>query len=147
MAHYREQIRKAVITAVTGLATTGARVQDSPVYSLADDMQPTLAVFALSTTHDYSRGQMSAAPLRSDTLVVEGYVKSNTDLSDTLDDIAAEVETAIYANAGVAALTKFIELGDVAIVFEGQGDKPVGKITLNFIFSYHAQEGAPTTRA
>lgn len=147
MAHYREQIRKAVVTAVTGLTTTGARVQSAPLYNLADDMGPTLAVWARTSTPDYESGQMQCAPLWLVEIVIEGYVKQFTDLIDTLDDIASEVETAIYSNTALGTLVNdYIELGEQTIELDTDGNEPLGKIELIFNMYYHAQEGAPDAK-
>lgn len=147
MAHYREQIRKAAITAVTGLTTTGARVKSAPLYNFAKNMSPTLAVWARTSTPDYEQGQMQAAPLWQVEVIVEGYVKEYTDLMDTLDDIASEVETAIYANSALNALVNnYIECGEHSIELNTEGDEPLGKIEMIFNMYYHATEGAPDTK-
>lgn len=147
MAHYREQIRKAVITAVTGLTTTSTRVESGPVYNLADDMSPTLAVWTRRSTPDYETGQLQCAPLWVAEVVIEGYVKAFTDLLDTLDDIASEVETAIYADSALAALCNgYMELGEQNIEMDLEGDKPLGKIEMIFNVYYHAAEGAPDSK-
>jgi len=147
MAHYREQIRKAVVTAVTGLTTTSTRVESGAVYNLADGMSPTLAVWARRSTPDYEQGQMQCAPLWQVEIVVDGYVKAYTDLLDTLDDMASEVETAIYSNSALLALcNNYIELGEQTIEIDLEGDQPLGKIEMIFTMYYHAAEGAPDSK-
>jgi hypothetical protein len=147
MAHYREQIRKAAVTAVTGLTTTAARVKSGPAYNLADNMSPTLVVWARTSTPDYERGQLASSPLWAVELIVEGYVKTHDTLLDTLDDIASEVETAIYTDAALIALCNgFIELGEQTIEFDTDGDMPLGKIEMIFNVFYHALEGAPDSK-
>lgn len=147
MAHYREQIRKAVVTAVTGLTTTSTRVKSAPVYNLADNMSPTLAVWARQSTPDYEAGQLQQAPLWQVEIIVEGYVKQFTDLLDTLDDIASEVETAVYSDSALGALCNdYIELGEQIIELDVEGNEPLGKIQIIFNIYYHAQEGAPDVK-
>ena len=158
MAHYREQIRKAAIAAaskhrqlidlnVTGLTTTASRVKSAPVYNLPDNMSPTLAVWARESTPDYERGQLASSPLWSVQLIIEGYVKTHDTLLDTLDDIASEVETAIYSNAALLALCNgFIEVGTHTIEFDTDGDVPLGKIEMIYNVFYHALEGAPDSK-
>lgn len=147
MAHYREQIRKAVITAVTGLTTTGTRVKSAPLYNLTKNMQPTLAVWARTSTPNYEQGQMQAAPLWSVEIVIEGYVKEYADLMDTLDDISSEVETALYGNSALNVLVNnYIECGEQSIELNTDGDEPLGKIEMIFNMYYHATEGAPDTK-
>lgn len=147
MAHYREQIRKAVVTAVTGLTTTSTRVESGAVYNLADNISPTLAVWARKSTPDYEAGQMQCAPQWQVEIIIEGYVKAFTDLLDTLDDIASEVETALYSNSALLTLcNNYIEAGEQTIEIDLDGDQPLGKIEMIFIVYYHASEGAPDTK-
>lgn len=147
MAHYREQVRKAVVAAVTGLTTTGARVKSGPVYNMADDMQPTLAVWARRSIPDYEVGQLQCAPLWAIEVIIEGYVKAYTDLLDTLDDIASEVETAVYADSALSALCNgYMEAGEQNIEIDQEGDEPLGKIEMIFNVYYHAAEGAPDNK-
>lgn len=148
MAHYREQIRKAVITAVTGLTTTGTRVKSSPVFNLADNMSPTLAVRARQSIPNYETGEMNQKVQWAVEIVVEGYAKTNTDLLDTLDDMASEVETAIYTNSALYALCNgYIEAGEQTFDIDTDGDVPLGKIEILYTIYYHAQEGAPDAKA
>ena len=147
MAHYREQIRKAAITAVTGLTTTGSRVKSSPVYNLADNMSPTLAVRARHSIPDYAAGEMNEKLQWSVEILIEGYAKTNTDLLDTLDDMASEVEAAIYSNAALSALCNgYIEAGEQTIDIDTDGDLPLGKIEILYTIYYHALEGAPDAK-
>ena len=147
MAHYREQIRKAVITAVTGLTTTSTRVKSGPVYNLADNTDPTLAVWTRLSVPDYERGQLQQAPLWMVEVTIEGYVKIHDDLQDTLDDIASEVETAIYSNSALLALcNNYIAMGEQSIEIDLDGDKPLGKIEMIFNVYYHAAEGSPDVK-
>ena len=146
MPHYREQIRKAVITAVTGLTTTATRVKSAPLYNFPDSLLPTLAVWVRTATPDYEQGQLQAAPLWQAEVIIEGYVKEYAALMDTLDDIASEVETAVYGNAALNALVNsYIECGQQSIEVNAEGNEPLGKIEMIFNMYYHAQEGAPDT--
>ena len=147
MAHYREQIRKATITAVTGLTTTSTRVKSAPLYNFPDNMQPTLAVWARSSVPDYEQGTLQQAPLWKVEVIIEGYVKAYTDLMDTLDDIAEEVEAAIYTNSALNALVNnYIECGEHSIETNLDGNEPLGKIEMIFNMYYHALEGAPDSK-
>ena len=48
MSHARQQIRDAVVAAVTGLATTGASVHKTRMFKFEDDDLPALGVYTLS---------------------------------------------------------------------------------------------------
>ena len=48
MSHVRKQIRDAVVTALTGLSTTGSRVYKSRIYPLETGKLPGLAIYTKS---------------------------------------------------------------------------------------------------
>ena len=54
MAHIRQQIRDRVIADVTGLATTGANVYDSKLYTFTQGELPALAVYTQNETSEIS---------------------------------------------------------------------------------------------
>ena len=55
MAHVRQSIRVNVVTAVTGLSTTGSNVFRSRVYPLGTNKLPALCVYADSEVVEYNR--------------------------------------------------------------------------------------------
>ena len=64
MAHVRQSIRDNVVTAVTGLSTTGSNVFRSRVYPLGTNKLPALCVYAdsevVNTTDLIGRGILTA---------------------------------------------------------------------------------------
>jgi len=64
MAHVRQSIRDNVVTAVTGLSTTGSNVFRSRVYPLGTNKLPALCVYAdsevVNTTGLIGRGILTA---------------------------------------------------------------------------------------
>lgn len=148
MAHARESIRKAVVTAVTSLTTTSTRVHSRPLHThLVADL-PNLSVVTAngpetkssSFENEYSSMEMRALPV-----TIEGRVCTLTDYEDTLDDIAAEVEAAMMTNAALWALANDVELLSTAIEIDGDGEKPVGVITMEWVVTYRVDSTAPTT--
>lgn len=89
--HVRKQLRDAVVTAVTGLATTGARVFVDREHPLDPDTEvPALLV---------STPSESAVPedihggiARTVTVIVTAVVKATGAVQDTADQVAKEVE-------------------------------------------------------
>lgn len=159
MAHARRQIRDALVTAVTGLATTGSRVYKSRSLPLTAADLPALCVYAREDTPDYSLGRMAKTPQRTVELHVEGYVKVETSatslgggawqvsseaVDNTLDAIATEVETAVFANGALAALcTTGLYLGRQELRTDALGDENVGVIDMIFLANYFSTEGTP----
>lgn len=147
MAHLREQIRSAIVTAL-GTATSYATVvaqNDRPVSETQAEAGH-VVVHTRSDDTNYEQGMLTSTPLHELTVVIEGYYKAAAGAStaDRLDDIAAEVETKLYA-ADFSAIAVGQEVGIQTIESQATDDKPFGLITMEFLFYYYAQEGAPET--
>jgi len=141
--HLRRQIREAAATAVTGLTTTGARVYQARVYPLQEAEVPGLLVF--TNDEASARVGMPRPSLfeRHLQLVIEGHAKAVSDLEDTLDAIAKEVEIALSTDAGFLALVKPASLVSTEIDLVGEIEKPVGRVRLTFDCTYYAREDTP----
>jgi hypothetical protein len=144
--HLRRQIREAVGTAVTGLATTGARVFQSRVYPLPVTDLPGLTI---ATDSESSIGATLGAPRLIDRVLrlrVIAWARATADLDDTLDQICKEVEIALAMPcAALAGIAKTITLISTEIELEGTADKPVGQAALTYEINYIAAENAPDT--
>lgn len=160
MAHARQQIRDALATAVTGLTTTATRVYKSRSLPLNATDLPALCVYAREDQVDYALGRMANTPQRTCEVHVEGYVKVETSASlsggnwqiaseavdNTLDAIAAEVETAVFANAALLAKCSMgFYLDRQELRLDTAGDENVGVIDMAFQARYATVEGAPET--
>lgn len=143
MSHAREQIRAAVVTAVGGLTTTGVRVYESRFLPLPALGQPALCVYTRLDTPDYGNGTMERKPQRMLEVHIEGYASG--DDQSVLDDIAAEVETAIYANSALEVLVGGVWLGEQTMRVDGEGQELVSVIDMVFNISYSTVEGVPET--
>jgi|TARA_R110002073_G_scaffold52245_3_gene136200 hypothetical protein len=141
--HVRQQIRERVATTLTGLTTTGSKVYQSRVYPLAADNLPGLLVFTNSETSEPD--QMGAQPelARELTLTIEGYAKGTANTDDTLDTISKEVETALAADTKINGLAKDIFLTGTDIQLSGEGDQPIGIVTMTFDVQYRTANNAP----
>lgn len=145
MAHVRKQIRDNVVTAVTGLTTTGSRVYRSRVYPVDTVNLPGLLIY---TTAEASEIDSLASPRgleRSLDLAVEGVAQATANLDNTLDQIAAEVETALAADTTRGGLAKDTYLASTEIQLSDEGDKPVGAVRMIFRVVYRTRETAPET--
>ena len=135
MAHARQTIREAATTKVTGLTTTATRVFQSRM--VPQETLPALLV----TTNDEEivPGTIGNLIERRLDLHVTGYAKQSSTVDDTLDTIAAEVETAM------AGFTYRNALKSLAVDFEETLEKPVGLIRLAFVCTYLTATGTPGT--
>tara|TARA_Y100001973_G_scaffold40011_1_gene59899 strand:+ start:5144 stop:5578 length:435 start_codon:yes stop_codon:yes gene_type:complete len=142
MAHLRQQIRERVATTLTGLTTTGSNVFQSRVYPLENTKLPCLLIY----TREESSEPLDMGPPRTIekklSLVVEGYVKANTNYDDTIDTITKEVETALYGDRLINNLAKDSFLVSTDISFNGEGDNPLGIVVMTFEIPYHHTEGS-----
>ena len=133
MTHARQQIRDGVVSAVTGLTTTGARVFASRIYPLDKSELPGLCVFTINETSERaSRDTL----MRELSVIVEAYVRANDNYDDVIDSIAAEVEQAISNDATLLALVKDIVIVSATNDLMKDGDKPIAVVTLTFRCRY-----------
>jgi len=142
MAHLRQQIRERVGTTLTGLTTTGSNVFQSRVYPIENTKLPCLLIY----TREESSEPLDMSPPRTIekrlSLVVEGYVKANSNYDDTIDTITKEVEVAMYGDRLINNLAKDSFLVSTDISFNGEGDNPLGIVVMTFEIPYHHTEGS-----
>lgn len=143
MSHARQTIRDAFVAAVTGLSITGSRVYKARIMPLDDDCLPGLLVkppFESITENDEVMGTVQERALQID---VSGYDKLTAGLDDQLDDIAAEIETAVFA----ATLPNVygLDLIETETDIVDGAEQPVGEITLSFRVQYLTEAGSPGT--
>ena len=139
--HIRQQIREKFGTTLTGLTTTGSRVYESRVYPL--ETVPALAIYTKSETSEPIVIGTDRVMSRELSVVVEGYAKATSDFDDTIDTISKEVEEAIAADRTLDGLAKDCYLESTEIEFNGEGEKPLGYVSLTFLANYYVQETNP----
>lgn len=147
--HLRQQIREAIATTLTGLTTTGTRVYQSRLHTLADSNLPCLLVN--TDSEEISALSVSEHPLleRSLTLRVRCVAKAVSNLDDTLDTMLKEVETAIGTAADITfgGLVKSIAPQEIDIEMDDGVEKPVGIASLSYLVTYYTADGSPTASA
>ena len=141
--HKRQQIREAVGTRITSLTTTGSNVFQSRVYPLETGNLPALIVYTKNEANELLEMGSQRTLQRNLSLVIEGYAKGTANTDDTVDTIAKEVEVAMASDItfGGLALDSFLETTEIE--YNGEGEKPVGIITLTFSINYTSTENAP----
>lgn len=141
MPHARAQIRQALVTRLTGLATTGVNIIANRygMFSLL----PGLRVYAEG--EEKQDELMGGRQQRRVTFTIEAIAKQNSALEDTLDQIALEVETAIAIDQTLGGLCKggmrYDGIGDFRI--DDDTDQPVGVWPLRFSAEYDVDAAAP----
>lgn len=135
MAHARQTIREAAATLLTGLTTTGSRVFQSRM--APQESLPCLLI----TTNDEEivPGTIGNLVERHLDLVIAAVAKATSNVDDTLDTIAAEVETAM------ASFTYRNELTRLEFDFDESLEKPAGRLSLTYRVIYLTAAGSPGT--
>jgi len=145
MAHVRQQLRERAATTLTGLTTTGSKVYQSRVYPMGAANLPGLLIYTKSEDSEAQTIGGTRTVLRNLSLVIEGYVKAVSNYDDTIDTVAAEVETALGNDVTLNGLAKNSYLESTEIEFDGEGDKPVASVSMTYIVQYMTIENAPQT--
>lgn len=144
--HARKQVRAAVVSCLTGLTTTGARVYTDRVAPLTELALPGWSVRVRDETAEFDAMGIIR---RTGRVVIEGAAQLGDGLEDLLDQMAVEAETALMAPNG--ALQQLVQIvGPPATQIEvPDGEKGVarrtGRIGIAFEVGYRTPEGDPTT--
>lgn len=145
MSHARQQIREKFESLLGALNTTGSNVTASRVYTISDASLPHISIYSASEVLDEDSAVQGNKEFRTLSVVVEARAKRNADLDDQLDTIAAEVETAIFANPKLDGLAKGTDLISTEIELDDEAEKPTGLMTMLFIVDYRIDRTDPTT--
>jgi len=143
MAHARTQLRDAIITRLTGLQSTAGSVYGSRIRAFAPDELPAIVVLTdAEEIEPNATGQLA----RAMEVNIRLLAKAVDSLDDTLDTMAAEVETAMATGFPLGAgLSQQITLTALTVELNGDGDQPHGVMTLTYRVDYFTATGVPGT--
>lgn len=145
MSHARQQLREAFATAVTSLTTTGSRVHQSRTIPVDPDNGAALRIYTLAEALLEATITRPRTQYRRLQIVCEVVAKAASDLDDTLDTSAAEVEAAITADVTLGGLCKDCWLESTEIELSGDIDKPAGVARLTWTCDYAVLENDAET--
>lgn len=151
MTHARKQIRDAVVSQLDGLTLTLSNVFASRILPLDDATQmPALVVQTLSEEQDIVEGSFNGGIVKQQRVLnLEVVIHSrNLDgevITTELDDIAEDVEDAIYGDKTLGGLVKDITYTGMDTVMEPESETPRGEMTLSFQVTYRIAEPASGT--
>jgi hypothetical protein len=129
--HVAKQLRAAVISAVTGLVTTGANVFGSRVYPVRDAEIPCLLVYTPDESAEDATLETTSYQRRI-AIRIEALAKATASLEDTLDQIRKEVEIALAAGVLVGGWTVDVEYRGMTSELRDDLEKPVGSADMSF---------------
>ena len=145
MAHIRQQIRDAVVTAVTGLGT-GATVYDSRVYDLPSTTTTAIMVDCGSEEFEYTT--MTAPRTVSAVLdvMVTCVVVNATSPEDTRDTMLAEIQAALASSDLGGVLTGVgLMLDSIEVTHEDEAEIRVMSAEMVWQAPYVFAENDPET--
>lgn len=142
MSHLRQLIRSNIVTTVTGLVTTGSRVYQTRIYPLEQSKLPGLCVYTRSETTEYTTISPPRRQERSLEVVVEIYAMATTNLDNTLDTVAAQIEEALASDLTRGGYAKDTKVIAFEADFDGSGEQPVGvgRLTIQVTYSNRENE-------
>lgn len=143
--HVRQQLRDAIVTAVTGLATTGARVYTARVYPAQDSELPQLEVNTVDEEADPVSIHGPAVIERIVSIEVTARARATSALAATLDTIAEQVETALGSAVTVSSKSIALNYLGASIQFSGDADQPIGAAVLRYQAVLYTAANAPGT--
>jgi len=140
MAHIRKLIRDDITTTLTGLTTTGSNIYQTRVYPLAENKLPGLAIYTSSESTEYATINPPRTQIRTLIVNVEIYVRGLTGYDNTLDQIALEIEEALYTDLTRGGYAKETRVTGFEAEFSGEGDEPVAYATMTIEVDYMTLE-------
>lgn len=144
--HRAEQIADAVVTKVTSLATTGANVFRGRVHEIPDTSLPALCVYVGTDVPRSDGASSSFRFIDGDlTVLIEAVAKASSGVDSTLIQIRKEVTVALAADVtqGLSFVMNTDE-GPASIDLNGDGDKPVGRMRMDWTFRYRRSRTDPS---
>lgn len=148
--HIRKQLRDAVVTALAGLATTGAHVYAGRTWPIPETVAAALLVYAEGGTSQFDAmssgmGDPGLALLRLERLSILAVVRSRgAEPEDTLHQIAAEIEPALMSNAALGGLLLARELITTEITGRAEQEDRFGEMKLTYALTVRTTAGDPT---
>lgn len=144
--HIHKQIRDRFAVTLGSLATTGTNVFPQHVYAVPEDRDlPALALFMLEEEIELSSIGNTPIYERRAEFAVEGMAQSvDKAPSDTLAQIAKEVEIAMAGDPTLNGLVRNLELEKVEYFYTSEGAQPAGSIRLTYGFEYRTSASDPT---
>jgi hypothetical protein len=148
--HIRKQIRDAAKAALTGLTTTGTNVFSGRVSLLKPTEMPGLLVFLNGDDGQEDAYVDGPTEMFAGTLRIEAIAAANDDTIDVLDQIAVEVEAALFADTEFLALLMVTPSPPSTTIIidepiEGAARR-LGSIAINFPIQYRTRLGDPSTQ-
>lgn len=140
MAHARKQIRDALVKALKNQPTANDNVFTDRANALEAEEMPGIVIV---TPAERSLIEADTKQHREAQVKVYGFDRGEN-IEARLDQLALEVEEAIFADVTLGIGVKTIDLDGMEIAVE-DGTERVGSIEMTFTLLYRTERGAPGT--
>tara|TARA_B100000214_G_scaffold306539_1_gene237605 strand:+ start:659 stop:1102 length:444 start_codon:yes stop_codon:yes gene_type:complete len=145
MAHIRKTIRENIVTTITGLSTTGSNVYETRYFPLETGNLPALIVYSNEeSVENYTLGAGSRSMERTLNVTIEAHCRGTSNIDDTLDTIAEEVEEAMCTDVSRGGNANDTKLQLTEYEFDA-GSQKTGMARFTYAISYATKENAVQT--
>ena len=144
MAHIRKTIRENIGTALTGLSTTGTSVFESRTFPINFSALPALLIYTKDEEVVEFSLKTPRTQFRQLQVIIEAHIKGTSNIDDTIDTIAEEVEEAMVTDVTRGGHAKDTRLVSTEIEFEEATSK-VGLAIFTYVIEYATVENAVQT--
>lgn len=147
MPHRAEQIMVAVLSQLTGLATTGTNAFRNRVHGLEDAETPALTIYQESDTPLGEDGFSNYAFLDSElTIKIVAHVKAGGSPETRLNQIRREVHVALmtdYQQGLPEVVLTTVPRGAAAPVLLSEGERPTASLDIYWGVQYRSSQTDP----
>lgn len=141
--HARRTIRESVGSLLRSSSITGTRVFENRLYPVQEKELPCLLVITEGDRSENITSSNNPQQQRNVRVLIRAIVKSSRELDDEMDDICAQVETAIAgASFSFRAQRQYIGTENRESII---GNQPTGEATLFYEFTVRTKENDPQT--
>ena len=138
MPHPRQQIREAVVAALTGATAAGSRVYPTRWIANRRSEMPVISVSITDEPVDDNGDSAPREYFRRPSILVEAFVGevAGTDVDDTVDDLATEIETAMDVDRFFGGVLSDSRLETTTINVDTEGDRLTGRLAITYAGLY-----------
>lgn len=126
MSHLRQLIRSNIVSTLTGNTSAGSNVFSTRYYPIEQGKLPAIAVFTMSEGTDYATISYPRRQIRTLDVAVELFVSATSNIDNTLDALAVQVEELLQNDVTRGGYAKNTDIVSFSADFDGSGEKPVG---------------------
>ncbi len=126
MSHIRQLIRTNIVNTLVGNTSAGSNVFQTRYYPIEQGKLPAIAVYTMSESTEYATINYPRRQNRVLSVGIEIFASATTNLDNTLDGIAVQIEELLQVDTTRGGYAKNTDIVSFNADFDGSGEKPVG---------------------